>query len=116
MAAAKRFVDKAMRANGGPNKVAMDKSGANKAAINAINAVCGVPILECQVKYPSNIVGQVHRASKRLTKPMLNFKSFRSDGSVLAGIEMIQIIRKGQFVIDGAEVTSFADQFLHWQE
>lgn len=31
MAAAKRFFDKAMGANGDPDKVAMDKSGANKA-------------------------------------------------------------------------------------
>jgi putative transposase len=30
MAAAKRFFDKAMGANGDPNKVAMDKSGANR--------------------------------------------------------------------------------------
>ena len=38
MAAAKRFFDKAMGATGNPDKVAMDKSGANKAAIDAINA------------------------------------------------------------------------------
>ena len=38
MAAAKRFFDKAMGANGDPDKVAMDNSGANKAAIDAINA------------------------------------------------------------------------------
>jgi putative transposase len=37
-AAAKRFFDKAMGGNGAPDKVAMDKSGANKAAIDAINA------------------------------------------------------------------------------
>ena len=33
--AAKRFFDKTMRANGDPEKVAVDKSGANKAAIDA---------------------------------------------------------------------------------
>src|SRR5450830_1720922 len=37
-AAAKRFIDKAMHANDVPNKVTMDKSGANKAAIDEINA------------------------------------------------------------------------------
>ncbi|MDB5934674.1 MAG: family transposase [Massilia sp.] len=37
MAAAKRFFDKAIAANGAPDKVAMDKSGANKAAIDEIN-------------------------------------------------------------------------------
>jgi putative transposase len=95
MAAAKRFFDKAMGANGDPEKVAMDKSGANKAAIDAINAGRGVPILVRQVKYLNNIVEQDHCAIKRVTKPMLNFKSFRSAGSVLAGIELIHMIRKG---------------------
>jgi putative transposase len=45
MAAAKRFFDKAMGANGDPDKVAIDKSGANKAAIEAINAWRELPIL-----------------------------------------------------------------------
>jgi len=111
MAAAKRFFDKAMEANGDPNKVAMDKSGANKAAIDAINAGRDVPILVRQVKYLNNIVEQDHRAIKRVTKPMLNFKSFRSGGSVLAGIELIHMIRKDQFAIDGANAMSFADRF-----
>ena len=38
-AAAKRFFDKAMQTNGVPEKVTMDKSGANKAAIDEINAL-----------------------------------------------------------------------------
>ena len=62
MAAAKRFFEKAMGANGDPDKVAMDKSGANKAAIDAINAGRDVPILVRQVKYLNNIVEQDHRA------------------------------------------------------
>jgi len=111
IAAAKRFFDKAMGANGDPNKVAMDKSGANKAAIDAINAGRDVPILVRQVKYLNNIVEQDHRAIKRVTRPMLNFKSFRAAGSVLAGIELIHMIRKGQFVFDSAEAMSIADQF-----
>jgi putative transposase len=45
MAAAKRFFDKAMGENGDPDKVAMDESGANKAAIDAINTGHAVPIL-----------------------------------------------------------------------
>jgi putative transposase len=111
MAAAKRFFDKAIGANGDPDKVAMDKSGANKAAIDAINAGRAVPILVHQVKYLNNIVEQDHRAIKRVTRPMLNFKSFRAAGSVLAGIELIHMIRKGQFAINGAEAMSLADQF-----
>ena len=44
MAVARRFFDKSMRANGVPEKVAMDKSGANKAANNAINTGRDAPI------------------------------------------------------------------------
>jgi putative transposase len=89
----------------------MDKSGANKAAIDAINSERDVPILVHQVKYLNNIVDQDHRAIKRVTKPMLNFKSFRSAGAVLAGIKLMHMIRKGQFAIDATDEMSFADQF-----
>jgi putative transposase len=68
MAAAKRFFDKAMGANGDPDKVATDKSGANKAAIDAIYACRDVPIVVRQVKYLNNIVEQDHRAIKRVTR------------------------------------------------
>jgi transposase-like protein len=111
MTAARRFFDKAMGANGDPDKVAMDKSGANKAAVDSINAGRDVPILVRQVKYLNNIVEQDHRAVKRVTRPMLGFKSFRAAASVLAGIELMHMIRKGQFVIDDAATTSFAEQF-----
>jgi putative transposase len=111
MAAAKRFFEKAMEANGAPSKVAIDKSGANKAAIDAINTGRDVQILVRQVKYLNNIVEQDHRAIKRLIRPMLNFKSFRSAGSVLAGIELMHMIRKGHFAINDADAMSFADQF-----
>jgi transposase-like protein len=70
-----------------------------------------VPIVVRQVKYLNNIVEHDHRAIKRVTKPMLTFKSFRSAGCVLAGIELMHMIRKNQFVIDGADTMSFADQF-----
>ena len=45
-----------------------------------------MPILVRQVKYLNNIVEEDHRAIERVTKPMLNFKSFQSAKSVLAGI------------------------------
>ena len=41
---------------------------------------------------------------------MLNFKSFRSASNVLADIEFMHMIRKGQFAIDGAAAISFAVQ------
>jgi transposase-like protein len=42
---------------------------------------------------------------------MLNFKSFRSAKNVLASIERMHMIRKGQSMMEGAEKRSFADQF-----
>jgi putative transposase len=38
-AVATQFFEKAMRHNGEPEKITMDKSGANKAAIDGINQV-----------------------------------------------------------------------------
>ncbi|UUZ77150.1 IS6 family transposase [Polaromonas sp. P1(28)-13] len=110
-AAAMRFFDKAMQANDVPEKVTLDKSGANKAAIDEINASSGTPIIVRQVKYLNNIVEQDHRAVKRVTKPMLNFKSFQSAKCVLAGIELMHMIRKGQLMLKGCNEMSFSDQF-----
>ena len=110
-AAALRFLEKAMKANGVPEKVAMDKSGANKAAMDEINGNRERPIFVRQVKYLNNLVEQDHRAIKRVTKPMLNFKSFRTARSILAGIELMHMIRKGQLMLEGCIELSFADQF-----
>jgi putative transposase len=109
--AAKRFFDKAMGANGAPEKIAMDKSGANKAAVDAVNAGRDVPILVRQVKYFNNIIEHDHRAITRVTRTILNFKSSRSASSMLAGIELLHMIRKRQFAINGAEAMLLADQF-----
>ena len=83
-AAATRFFEKAMRQNGDPEEVAMDKSGANKAAMDEINQDRNVPIEVRQVKYLNNIIEQDHRFVKRVTKPMLGFKSFRTASAVLS--------------------------------
>ena len=64
-----------MRQNGDPAKVTMDKSGAKKAAMDGINQDQVVPIEVRQVKWLNNIVEQDHRTIKRITKPMMGFKS-----------------------------------------
>jgi transposase-like protein len=46
------------------------------------------------VKYFNNIIEQDHRAVKRLARPMLAFKSFRSAQVTLTGIELMHMIRK----------------------
>ena len=90
---------------------AVDKSGANKAAMDEINTGRQNPIVVRQVKYLNNILEQDHRAIKRITRPMLNFKSFRAARNVLAGIELTHMLRKGQFMIAGINARFFADQF-----
>jgi len=110
-AAALRFFDKAMKASGVPEKVTMDKSGANKAAMDEINGRGETPIIVRQVKYLNNIVEQDHRAIKRVTRPMLNFKSFRAARNVLTGIELMHMIRKGQLLLESGIGLSFPDQF-----
>jgi len=76
--------------------VTVDKSGANKAALDQLNAKRALPIEIRQVRYRNNIVEQDERAVKRVTRPMLGFKSFRCAQAVLAGIELMHMIRKGQ--------------------
>ncbi len=74
--------------NAVPDTVTMDKSGANKAALDQLNAEREVPIKIRQTKYLNNIVEQDHRAIKRITRPTLGFKPFRYARAVLAGIEL----------------------------
>ena len=71
----------------------MDKSGANKAAMNDINGRGEMPTIARQVKCLNNIVEKNHRAIKRSTRPMLILKSLRTTKNVLAGIELMHMTR-----------------------
>jgi putative transposase len=97
-AAALAFFIKAIKNNGRPTNVNIDKSGSNNAALEACNK--GVKkkrqITIRQIKYLNNIIEQDHRFIKKRTKPMLGFKSFRSAKITLAGIESVRMIQKGQ--------------------
>jgi len=99
--AALRFLRKAICQNGTPTKITINKSGANTAAIESFNANHEAGIEIRQVKYLNNIVEQDHRAIKRLVRPMLGFKSFRSATVTLSGIELMHMIRKGQLRTKG---------------
>ena len=100
--AALRFLRKATRYHGVPAKITIDKSGANKAAIESFNEEHEAHIEIRQIKFLNNIVEQDHRAVKRAVRPMLGFKAFRSAVATLAGIELMHMIRKGQLItIDG---------------
>ena len=74
--AALRFLRKAIDQCGMPQKIAIDKSGANTAAVESYNTEHNAGIELRQVKYLNNIVEQDHRAIKRMTRPMSGFKSF----------------------------------------
>jgi transposase-like protein len=45
----------------------------------------------------NNVVEQDHRAVKRVTRPMLGFKSVEAAQCTLAGIELMSMLRKGQW-------------------
>jgi transposase-like protein len=107
--AARRYFEKAIEHNGEPETVTIDKSGANLAALDALNAEREAPIRIRQIKYLNNIVEQDHRAIKRMVRPMLGFKSFRCARVILSGIEIVHMIRKGQMKGDNSR--SVAEQF-----
>jgi putative transposase len=109
--AALRFFKKAIRQHGLPDKVTIDKSGANTAALQALKEETGQEIEIRQIKYLNNLVEQDHRAIKRIVRPMLGFKSFHSARTTLQGIELMHMIKKGQMISDDSQVLSAAGQF-----
>lgn len=96
--AAKRFFTKAISRSGQPEKVTIDKSGANNAALKFINKTLthSEKIEIRQIKYLNNIVEQDHRLVKRIVKPMMGFKAFYSAHATLIGIEPHHMLRKQQ--------------------
>jgi len=101
--AAKRFLTKAIRRHGVPEKITIDGSAANEAAIKSYNEEHGTAIIIRQVKYFNNIVEQDHRGVKRVTRPMLGFKSFEAAQDTLVGIELMHMIKKKQMVLEAGD-------------
>ncbi len=111
--AATKFFARALEVNGLPRQIVIDKSGANTAGIKAVNRMlkcfgCPIPIEIVRIKY-LNIepgvppvqttrrgVEQDHRTIKKRIRPMLGLKSFASASATLEGIEVANMIRKGQ--------------------
>jgi putative transposase len=111
--AAKRFLTQAIRRHGVPEKITIDGSEANEAAIKSYNQEHGtsIEIRQIQIKYLNNIIEQDHRGVKRVTRPMLGFKSFEAAQSTLVGIELMQMLRKGQSLDGGEKGLTPAEQF-----
>ena len=110
-AAARAFFERAIGLHDVPEKIAIDKSGSNKAAIVSIQADTGLAIAMRQSKYLNNIVEQDHRAVKRVTRPMLGFKNFRCARILIAGIETMPMIRKSPLGDIKDRASSAANQF-----
>jgi len=110
-AAARAFFERAIDQHGVPEKITIDKSGANTAAVEGMRADCGADIELRQSKYLNNMVEQDHRAIKRIVRPMMGFKSFRCTRIILAGIETMHMIKKGQLDYRNAQASSAANQF-----
>jgi putative transposase len=117
---AKAFFVKAIRSNGLLEKVTIDKSGANHAALNEINfqltffSLLGCVLMQihiCQLKYLNNTVEQDHSGikRKRVINLMLSFKVFYSAEATVAGIELWRTLKKGQHV--NAKNTAAFEQF-----
>jgi putative transposase len=110
--AALRFLTKAIRRNGVPETITIDGSDANEAAIRSYNQEHGTNIIIRQVRYLNNIVEQDHRAVKRVTRPMLGFKSFDAAHATLVGVELMHMLKKRQLVVEEAEnALTTAEQF-----
>ena len=110
-AAAEAFLFKAIRTHGLPEKITIDQSGSNTAAIHHYNQVHKTAIVMRQSKYLNNLVEQDQRAVKRLTRPMLGFKSFWAACCTIAGIEVMHAIRKGQLATPENACQTPAEQF-----
>ena len=110
-AAARRFLKRAIDRHGRPTTITIDKSGANTAAIASYNKDHKARIGLRQSKYLNNIVEQDHRAIKRIARPILGFKSFCCARILLAGIETMHMIRKGQLAPPNQPCASPAEQF-----
>ena len=76
-----------------------------------IETASGADIEMRQIKYLNNIVEQDHRAIKRVVRPMLGFKTFRCARALIAGIETMHMIRKGQLDCPEGQASSAANQF-----
>jgi hypothetical protein len=96
---------------GVPEKITIDGSDANAAAIKSYHDDHGTSIEIRQIKYLNNIVEQDHRGVKRVTRAMLGFKSFEAAQPTLPGIELMHMLRKGQLEGGADQGLSAADQF-----
>jgi putative transposase len=118
--AAKRFFRKALDRHGRPDRVVIDGSQTNREAIASCDATDRLqdrsgrrlkPIRIHRSQYLNNRLEQDHRRIKRRVRPMLGFKSTATAAIILAGIEMVHMMRKRQARYAFNPNPSLAEQF-----
>jgi transposase-like protein len=120
LTAAKRFLRKALKRHGRPERVVIDGSQTNKEAVLSCDMESRLqdrlrhklkPIRIRQSRYLNNRIEQDHRAIKRRIRPMLGFQSEATARVILGGIEMVHMMRKGQAKYARNPQPSLAEQF-----
>jgi putative transposase len=120
LAAAKRFLRKALKRHGRPERIVIDGSQTNREAIASCDTADRLqdrsrrelkPIRIRQSAYLNNRIEQDHRAIKRRVRPMLGFKSIVTARVILDGIEMTHMMRKGQAKYACNAQPSLVEQF-----
>ena len=120
LTAAKRFLRKALKRHGRPERIVIDGSQTNREAILSCDTADRLqgrsrrdlkPIRIRQSAYLNNRIEPDHRATKRRVRPMLGFKSIGSARVILGGIEVIHMMRKGQARYACNPRPSLAEQF-----
>jgi transposase-like protein len=96
LTAAKRFLRKALKRHGRPERIVIDGSQNNREAILLCDAESRL---------------QDHRTIKRWIRPMLGLQSAASARVILGGIEMVHMMRKQQAKYACNPQPSLAEQF-----
>ena len=108
--AARHSLTKAIRRHGVPDRITIDGSEANAAAIKRDHGAYGTTLVIRRGKYLNNTVGQDHRGVKRVTRPMLGLKSCEAAQSPRLGIALMHMLRQGQLEGGTAEGLRPAEQ------
>jgi transposase-like protein len=94
--------------------ITVDKNPAYPIAIQELKEEKQMPegIQLRQIKYLNNIVEQDHRFIKKRIRPMLGLKSLRTAKRIIAGIEAMHMIKKGQTLQREKSVQN-QNEFIH---
>jgi putative transposase len=120
LTAAKRFLSRALKRHGRPERIVIDGSQTNREAILSCDTTDRLqsgsrrelkPIWIRQSTYLNNRIEQDHRAIKRRVRPMLGFQTIDGARAILGGIEMIHMMRKQQAKYARSSQPSLAEQF-----